>query len=61
MWPDIIEPLGYKAKEKNEEFMENYSVVVNKWTDEFNQNFCVGGKIIWEKFAQFVSGSKRFS
>ncbi len=55
LYTEIIEPLGHKAKEKNEEFMEFYSQILNKFTLEFIQKFCVAGKINWEKLVQFNS------
>ncbi|HUS49629.1 MAG TPA: PmeII family type II restriction endonuclease [Candidatus Paceibacterota bacterium] len=56
LYIDIIEPVGHKAKEKNEEFLEAYAVVVNKFTLEFAQRFCVDGKIDWGKLLKFNSG-----
>lgn len=53
---DIIEPIGYRAKQKNEEFLEAYSTVVNKFTLEFAQRFCIDGKIEWNKLLKFNSG-----
>lgn len=55
----IIEPLGHKAKEKNEEFIESYSKVVNKFTMEFGKEYCkTDGSIDWEKLVIFNSGEK---
>lgn len=56
LYVDIIEPIGYKAKQKNEEFLESYAVVVNKFTLEFAQRFCIDGKIDWKKLLEFNSG-----
>jgi hypothetical protein len=53
---DIIEPIGHRAKQKNEEFLEAYAVVVNKFTLDFAQRFCIDGKIDWKKFLKFNSG-----
>jgi len=53
---DIIEPIGHKAKQKNEEFLEAYATVINKFTLEFSQRFCVDGKIDWKKLLEFNSG-----
>lgn len=53
---DIIELIGHKAKQKNEEFLEAYAVVVNKFTLEFAQRFCMDGKIDWERLLKFNSG-----
>lgn len=56
LYTEIIEPLGHKAKEKNEEFLESYPQVVNKFTLEFMNEFCVDGKIKWENLVKFNSG-----
>ncbi len=53
---DIVEPIGYKAKQKKEEFLEAYAVVVNKFTLEFAQRFCIDGKIDWKNLLEFNSG-----
>lgn len=47
---EIIEPLGHKAKEKNEKFQISYSQIINKFTNEFTNNFCDDhGAIDWIK------------
>jgi len=57
LYTDIIEPLGNKAKEKNDKFLEEYSKVINKFTFEFASEFCdTDGSILWEKLVQFNSG-----
>ncbi len=58
LYTDIIEPLGHKAKKKNEEFLEQYSQILNKVTLEFGNKFCVDGKINWEKLVQVNSSIK---
>jgi len=55
LYVEIIEPLGHKAKEKNQEFIEEYSQIINKFTLEFNKNFCVNGKIDWNALVKFNS------
>lgn len=55
---DIIEPIGHKAKQKNEEFIEAYSVLINKFTFDFTQRFCINGKIDWKKLLEFNSGKR---
>jgi len=58
----IIEPLGYKAKEKNEQFLEDYSCVINKLSKDFSNTFCDNnGKILWDKLVQFNSGKSNVS
>jgi hypothetical protein len=49
LYIEIIEPLGHKAREKNQEFLESYSAVINKFTSEFSSNFCKDNKIDWNK------------
>ena len=57
LYTEIIEPLGYKAKEKNDEFAEEYAKVVNKFTREFSGEYCdEKGSILWEKLVKFNSG-----
>lgn len=57
LYKDIIEPLGYKAKEHNESFLEQKGRLVNLFTDEFMKKFCVDGKIDWKKVVEFNSGN----
>ena len=59
LYIDIVEPIGYKAKQKNEEFSENYAQVVNKLTLEFSQKFCDDGKINWAKLVEYNSGFEK--
>jgi len=57
LYTEIIEPLGHKAKEKNDQFFEEYAKVVNKFSHEFIEIFCdSSGTIHWEKVIQFNSG-----
>lgn len=55
LYLDIIEPLGYKAKDKNEEFLIAYAKVINKFTLKFAQEFCHDGMIDWQKIVAFNS------
>lgn len=55
LYTQIIEPLGHKAKEKNEEFLEEYSKIVTNFTVEFAREFCENGKIDWIKLVEFNS------
>jgi hypothetical protein len=55
LYIEIIEPLGHKAKEKNEEFLSAYSGLLNKLTFEFGAEFCTDGIIQWEKLVEFNS------
>lgn len=60
LYTDIIEPLGRKAKEKNEQFFDEYAKVINKFTLEFSQEYCdLSGKIMWEKLVRFNSAKRK--
>ncbi len=55
----IIEPLGHKAKERNDDFIESYAQMINKFTKEFADNFCTNkGSINWETLVKFNSAKK---
>jgi Type II restriction endonuclease EcoO109I len=45
LYVDIIEPLGYKSKEKNDEFRKSYDAVVNQFTQKFLNEYSQGGEI----------------
>lgn len=56
LYTKLIKPMGHKAKEKNDEFSEEYAAVINRFTAEFQQQFCApDGKIDWECLARFNS------
>ena len=56
LYTDIIEPLGHRAKEKNEQFIQEYAKVINKFTSEFIRTFCdTDGGILWEEIVKFNS------
>ena len=59
LYIDIIEPIGYRVREKNEEFAENYAQIINKLTLEFSQKFFDDGKINWEKLVEYNSGFEK--
>ncbi|WP_158712851.1 PmeII family type II restriction endonuclease [Parabacteroides pacaensis] len=62
LYLDIIEPLGTKAREKNEEFQEAYAKMLNKFTFEFMHEFCLDdGSINWSKLVKFNSEKKIIS
>jgi len=61
LYIDIVEPIGYKAKQKNEEFAENYAQIVNKLTLEFSQKFFDDGKINWAKLVEYNSGFEKIN
>jgi hypothetical protein len=57
LYTDIIEPLGYRAKEHTEAFEKQKAQVVNKFTEEFMATFCDDGIINWERIVHFNSGN----
>jgi len=58
LFVEIIEPLGYRARERNQEFTEEYGRLINLFTQEFLRDFCVEGRINWEKLVRFNSEKK---
>ncbi|MFZ6024651.1 MAG: PmeII family type II restriction endonuclease [Bacteroidota bacterium] len=56
LYTKIVEPLGHHAKERNDNFIQSYAQMINKFTKEFADNFChENGSIDWEKLVQFNS------
>lgn len=56
LYVDIIEPLGYRAKEKNDDFIKSYAQMINKFTKEFSNEYCDDfGNIDWKKLVEFNS------
>ncbi len=56
LYKQIVEPLGYKAKEKNEEFAKSYAQKINMFTRDFINNFCSeNGDIDWDRLVDFNS------
>jgi len=60
LYIEIIEPLGHKAKEKNDDFMISYSQMINKFTKQFSNEYCDNdGNIDWQKLVAFNSSEGR--
>lgn len=57
LYTDIIEPLGYRAKQHNAKFMKQKSKITNLFTQEFLTDFCDDGIINWKKLVEFNSGN----
>ena len=57
LYTEIIEPLGYKAKQHNDSFNKKKSKVINIFTDHFLKDFCIDGEINWEELVRFNSGN----
>lgn len=57
-YKEIIEPIGYKAKELNAEFNDNKAKLINRLTREFSNDFCdKSGRILWNRIVEFNSGN----
>jgi len=56
LYIEIIEPLGHQAKQHNESFQKEYARLINLFTQDFLQEFCINGHIDWHKLVQFNSG-----
>lgn len=57
LYVEIVEPLGYRAKERNEEFSIAYAKMVNAFTRETaEQFFTKDNEIDWKKLVTFNSG-----
>jgi len=57
LYLEIVEPIGYKAREKNDLFYEEYGRIINTFTQQFLDEYCVNGVIDWEKIVKFNSSS----
>lgn len=56
LYLDVIEPLGHKARERNDVFMESYAKAINLFTKEFSNQFCLDdGSIDWNAIVEFNS------
>ncbi len=52
----IIEPIGHGAKDRNDEFLNSYSMMMNKFTRDFANEFCKeDGEIDWDKLVRLNS------
>jgi len=60
MYQEIVEPLGHRAKERNEEFVTEYAKVANRFTKEFIRDFCGDdGAINWTDLVAFNSAKTK--
>jgi hypothetical protein len=52
----IIEPIGEKARERNEAFHGKYELAVDACAEEFRTRFCDSSNAIqWQKLVEFIS------
>lgn len=59
LYVKIIEPLGHRAKERNEDFLRLYDQAVNRFVSQFMQSFFAGDLIDWEALVRFNSAAKQ--
>jgi len=58
LFVELIEPLGHKAKQHNEEFQIEYGKVNNRFTKLFIDEYCLpDGSIDWEKIVRLNSAA----
>ena len=58
LYIELIEPLGYKAKTRNEAFLQKYDNLVNRFSQLFSEHYCIDGNIDWTKLVRFSSESR---
>ena len=59
LYIDIIEPLGFRSRERNNIFAEQYGKILNVFANQFFNDYCFqDGGINWEKLVQFNSAHK---
>ena len=58
LYTDIVEPIGHRAKEHNERFGHERSLLTNRLTKAFIDDYCDAyGAIDWLRLVQFNSGN----
>ncbi len=59
LYTELIQPLGLKAKQRNETFQKEYSKVINRFTLDFSSEYCDDtGAIDWSKLVRYASERK---
>ncbi len=59
LYTELIEPLGFKSKEKNNIYLESYAQKINIFIKEFIIEFCKpNGEIDWVKIVKFNSAER---
>jgi hypothetical protein len=56
---EIVEPLGHKALEMNDQFLEAYSKTTERFVNEFAEEFCKPDRLIdWDRLVKFNSATR---
>jgi len=60
LYIELIEPLGHKAKLRNDEFQIEYDKATNRFTKLFIEEYCLpDGSIDWEKIVKLNSAANK--
>lgn len=60
LYKDIVEPIGYRAEQRNKEFQNARIGLVNRLSSEMTQRFCdERGIIDWPRLVEFNSGNMK--
>ncbi|MDD2684810.1 MAG: PmeII family type II restriction endonuclease [Gallionella sp.] len=60
LYLDLIEPLGHKARQRNDEFDVEYGKANTRFTKSFIEKYCVDdGSINWDKIVRLNSAAKK--
>ena len=59
LYTDIIEPLGHRAKERNDDFAARYAEVWNRFTQEFMAAYCIEGRLQWDAIVRLNSSNEK--
>ena len=58
LYTEIVEPIGYRAREHNERYLRSKAEVVNRMTKDFLDDFCnPAGAIDWNKLIETTCGN----
>jgi hypothetical protein len=54
----IVEPIGHKAKDRNAEFLAQYELVVDAFTELFRKHFCdANNLVLWDVLVKHSCGA----
>ncbi len=60
LYIEILEPIGNRAREHNDRFLERQAALENRLSREFTEEFCLpDGQIDWAKLIGFNSGNHK--
>ena len=60
LYKDIVEPIGYRARQHHDDFRKVRGALLNRLSLEFAKDFCdSNGYIQWPKLIEFNSGNMK--